>query len=196
MHYAEFIRTVERNAPDRLDQKKAEKAIRATLATLSERLAPALASDLGAQLPGEARAMLASGARSAEEFDAKDFLERVAAREQCAPSDALHHVRAVIEALRQAVTGRELERVRAQLPESYDALFALPAAAGNPRATATTRTPRRSFHRASAPAVRARSARSGSAVRAISVLHVDGAFPAVARSAAAGAWHVAACAAR
>jgi uncharacterized protein (DUF2267 family) len=63
----------------------------------------------------------------------QELLRRVADREDVSPSEALHHARAVMDALAEAVTGRELRRVREHLPDEFETLFRPPPAAGWPQ---------------------------------------------------------------
>ncbi len=121
MKYDEFVGEVANRArlPSRGD---AVQAIRATLGTLAERIKADEADDLAAQLPDELGAFL-KDVESTERFSVEDFFVRVAAKESADLPDAVHHARAVVDVLRQAVTTGELEDVRAQLPDSYGPLF-------------------------------------------------------------------------
>jgi uncharacterized protein (DUF2267 family) len=127
LHYEEFVRQVERVAPGGLDQGGSERAIVATLATLAERISPGTAADLAAQLPKQLKAAL-RGARPAGPPGLEGFVHSAAERQGLSSSEALDRARAVVSVLAQAVTGHELERVRAELGEGYDALFRPPAA--------------------------------------------------------------------
>lgn len=121
MQYDEFVGEVQNRA--RLpSQGDAVRAIQATLETLAERIAAGEASDLAAQLPPELGTFLRD-VEETERFPVDDFFLRVAAKETADLPDAVHHARAVIAVLQEAVTAGEIEDVRAQLPDEYGPLF-------------------------------------------------------------------------
>ena len=126
MQYDDFIGEVQHRA--QLDSREAALSIsRATLTTLSERLDPGEADDLGAQLPDELGRFL-EDVDEVERFDFEEFVDRVAEREEIGEddeADAAFHARVVMDVVDEAVTGGELEDVRHQLPEDegYDQLF-------------------------------------------------------------------------
>ncbi len=121
MQYDEFIGRVQNRA--RLGTTgEAVRATRATLEVLGQRLFGGEAKDLAAQLPREVAIYLEAEARS-ESFGLQEFFRRVSEREQVELPDGIHHARAVISVVRDAVTEGELEDVMAQLPEEYRALF-------------------------------------------------------------------------
>jgi uncharacterized protein (DUF2267 family) len=132
MRYEELVRCVEQIAAVGLTREGAERAIVATLTTLSDCLPADTAHDLADQLPIPAKAYLTRGGAQPHMLSLTEFLERLAELEGVSSSEALDHARAVMDALREAVTGHELQNVRAVLPSEYEALFALPAAAGWP----------------------------------------------------------------
>lgn len=100
----------------------AEKAIRATLETLKERLAGNEPSNLAAQLPPEI-ADFVEGDGGREAFFVQEFYERVAQKEGTDSEEAVKHARAVGTVLQMAVSGGELEDVRSQLGNDYEELF-------------------------------------------------------------------------
>ena len=101
----------------------AEKAVRATLETLKERLAGNEPSNLAAQLPPEI-AIFVEGDGGREAFSVQEFYERVAQKEGTTNSEeAVKHARAVATVLQTAVSGGELEDVRSQLGNDYEELF-------------------------------------------------------------------------
>jgi uncharacterized protein (DUF2267 family) len=121
MHYDEFIGRVQNRA--RLASSgEAVRAIRATLEVLGERLFGGEAQDLAAQLPREIAHYLTADGGS-ESFGLQEFFRRVSEREQVELPDAIHHARAVISVVRDAVSEGEMQDVLAQLPEEYNALF-------------------------------------------------------------------------
>lgn len=127
MQYIEFVRGVEERAAGGLDHEEAERAIRATLATLAEYVSAKETSDLAAQLPRELKAMLAKRTSAGESFPPKEFLRRVAAREELSASEAFDRTRAVFDVLADAVTAGELDDVLADLPNECKELFKAPA---------------------------------------------------------------------
>lgn len=121
MEYSEFVARVEACAPGHMTEVDAGRAIDATLATLAERVSSKEAADLAAQLPKEMKAPLATAESGPFAFG--EFLRRVAEREGLSPSEALHHARAVVHVLGEAVTPGEIDDVRAELPEDFEPLF-------------------------------------------------------------------------
>jgi uncharacterized protein (DUF2267 family) len=111
-----FIATVELNTG--LSRPDAERAARATLETLAERLAPGEARDLAERLPAELAPYLAT-TDPAEPIDIDEFLRRVAQREQVDISAAERHARAVFEALGRTVGDDEIDDMVAELPHDF-----------------------------------------------------------------------------
>jgi len=123
MKHDEFIGQVQHRA--RLSSRgAAERATRATLETLAERLAGGEAKDLAAQLPPELAEHLRSGwSAMGERFSLEEFFRRVSQREGADLPEAVFHARAVIEVLSEAVSRGEMDDVRAQLPAEFNRLF-------------------------------------------------------------------------
>jgi uncharacterized protein (DUF2267 family) len=99
----------------------AERAVRATLETLGERLPEGLADNLAAQLPQEIgehlrRTELLGGIGTGERFDRNEFITRVMERSGTDPGQATYQARVVFEVLDEAATGGLMERVRDALP--------------------------------------------------------------------------------
>jgi uncharacterized protein (DUF2267 family) len=117
----EFIAEV-RNLAELDSNEEAEKATRATLETLRERLAGNEPSNLAAQLPPEI-ALYVEGDGGRESFSVQEFYERVAEREGVGHDEAIRHARAVATVLQAAVTGGEIDNVRSQLGNEYEELF-------------------------------------------------------------------------
>jgi len=123
MTYDEFVGQVQHRAR-RASIGEAVAAIRATLETLAERLAGNAALKLAAQLPqdiGEYLRKPYSGAL--ESFSLQEFFERVTEREHADRPDAVYHARVVMEVLSEAVSGGEIQKVLAQLPDEFSTLF-------------------------------------------------------------------------
>ncbi len=108
-------------------KEEVEKATRATLETLKERLAGNEPSNLAAQLPPEIAPYL-DGEGGRESFSVDEFYERVAQREGVSQDEAVKHARAVATVVQTAVTGGEVDDVRSQLGNDYEELFGQPGA--------------------------------------------------------------------
>ncbi len=123
MKHDEFIGQVQHRA--RLGSRgEAERATRATLETLAERLAGGEAKGLASQLPQEIGEHLRrEWSGMGERFSLDEFFRRVSLREGVDLPDAIFHARAVIEVVSQAVSKGEMNDVRAQLPAEFDRLF-------------------------------------------------------------------------
>ena len=123
MKHDEFIGQVQHRA--RLSSRgAAERATRATLETLAERLSGGEAKDLAAQLPPEIGEHLrGSWSAIGDRFSLDEFFKRVSRREGTDLPDAVFHARVVIEVLREAVSKGEMDDIRAQLPAEFDRLI-------------------------------------------------------------------------
>ncbi|MDQ1521917.1 MAG: hypothetical protein QOI55_2990 [Actinomycetota bacterium] len=119
--YDAFLAVVQRWI--RVDNTVAERATRAVLQTLAERLSKADASQLAAQLPAELVEMLEplDTTGGPEEFDVDEFVRRVAEREHVDLDTAEEHARAVFAAVRSAVIRPEFDLLAA-LPEDIRTL--------------------------------------------------------------------------
>jgi uncharacterized protein (DUF2267 family) len=106
-----------------LDREAAERATRAVLETLAERLSQGEARDLAERLPDAPAAWLHTTG-GPEPFHYDEFLRRVAAREGTDVETAAHHARAMFRALAQSVDGDELADVAAELPQDFAPLIA------------------------------------------------------------------------
>ncbi len=134
MKHDEFIGQVQHRA--RLSSRgAAERATRATLEILAERLAGGEAKDLAAQLPPELAEHLRGGwSAMGERFSLEEFFRRVSQREGVDLPEAVFHARAVIEVLSEAVSQGEMDDVRAQLPAEFNRLFEAGSAGQMPAA--------------------------------------------------------------
>jgi uncharacterized protein (DUF2267 family) len=117
----QFIAEV-KNLAELGSDEDAQKATRATLETLRERLAGEELLDLAAQLPPEI-APYVEGAGGRESFSVEEFYERVARKEGVSNDEAIRHARTVATVLQTAVTGGELEDIRSQLGNGYEEIF-------------------------------------------------------------------------
>ncbi len=122
MNYSEFIGHVQ-NRGRMASEGEALTATRATLEVLGQRLAGGEPSNLGAQLPEEIARFLMVEGGAGERFDLDEFFRRVGEREGVDLPVSVHHARAVIAVLQDAVSRGEIDDVRAQLPEEFTPLF-------------------------------------------------------------------------
>jgi uncharacterized protein (DUF2267 family) len=122
----QFIAEV-RNLAELANDEEAQKATRATLETLRERLAGNEPSNLAAQLPPKV-ASYVEGSGSGEPFSVDEFYDRVAQKEGVDHDEAVKHARAVATVVQTAVTGGEVDDVRSQLGNEYGELFGQPGA--------------------------------------------------------------------
>lgn len=124
MKYDQFIKHVQSFA--QLNSRdEAERATRATLETIKERIVGNEASQLAAQLPKELSEYLRG--REGEDgqyFRIEEFLQRVSEKEGVEPTAAAIHARAVIAVLQQAVSPGEFADVRSNFSDDYEDLFA------------------------------------------------------------------------
>jgi uncharacterized protein (DUF2267 family) len=104
--------------------ERAEAATRATLTVLGDYIAGGEGHDLAAQLPQGLAELLhrQSPARSFI-FSLNDFLQRVGEEEGVESGAAEAHARAVVDVLKEAVSGGEMQDVRRQFPSKFDPLF-------------------------------------------------------------------------
>ncbi|ELZ16792.1 hypothetical protein C477_14303 [Haloterrigena salina JCM 13891] len=89
------------------------------MTTLSERIQPDDAENLGAKLPDELDRFL-EAVDDVERFDFDEFVDRVAESEEIGEddqADAAFHARVVTDVVAEAVTSGELEDIERQLSE-------------------------------------------------------------------------------
>ena len=128
MKHDEFIARV-RNLAEVHTNEEAERAIRATLETLRERLAGNEPNNPANQLPPEtADPLRAEGGR--DSFSLAEFYRRVADKEGVEELEAIRHARAVVTVTEESVTTGEMGHVRDQLNPEYAELFGQPGAGG------------------------------------------------------------------
>jgi uncharacterized protein (DUF2267 family) len=106
-----------------ISRERAERAVEATLRTLSERITGGEVRQLRVLLPREMRPLLPVVPEEAERFGLDEFLRRVAEREGVDRPAAAEHARAVFVALGMAVAPGELKDVARQLPKEFDVLL-------------------------------------------------------------------------
>ena len=121
MQYDEFMGLVHNRA--RLASSgEAVRATRATLEVLGQRLFGGEPKDLAAQLPQEVGRFLLETEKS-ESFGLDEFYERVGDKEGIDLPVAVHHSRAVMSVVQEAVSAGEWDDLQEQLPDEYDDLF-------------------------------------------------------------------------
>ncbi len=138
MEYEEFIGRVQERAE--LDSpKEAAAAVKATLGTLGEMLSPRERHDLASELTKPLKEWLtlwmeqpARELTNPHRFNLEEFYNRVAARSEVGYPAAIKHSQAVVQVLREAVSGGELRDVLRELPEEYEELLS-----GQPRGPAS-----------------------------------------------------------
>ncbi|HEX2317053.1 MAG TPA: DUF2267 domain-containing protein [Thermomonospora sp.] len=129
MKHDEFIGLVQNRA--RLSSRgEAERACRATLETLGERVPEGLADKLAAQLPHEIgehlrRTEVYGGAGTGERFDRRGFIERVAVRAGVDDPKAAYIARSVLEVVDEATQGKITSKVGESLPPDIRELVTL-----------------------------------------------------------------------
>jgi uncharacterized protein (DUF2267 family) len=89
---------------------------------LGERLQQGERDDLASQLPEEVAHYLAEGDGEVK-YDLNDFYQKVSEREGSELQDAIHHSKAVMSVLRDAVSIGELKDMDTQLPPEFADLF-------------------------------------------------------------------------
>ncbi|WP_265111739.1 DUF2267 domain-containing protein [Halosolutus halophilus] len=135
MKYDGFIGEVQHRA--QLDSREAALGTsRVTLTTLSERIDPGLAENLGAKLP-EKLGRFREEVDDVERFAFDEFVDRVVEREdigEVEPADAAFHAQVVVDVVDEAVTEGALQDVEDQPPdgEGYENLFEIADAEGSP----------------------------------------------------------------
>jgi len=122
MQMYEFVGQVQ-NGAHLPSMEMALNATRATLETLAERLGADEARHLAAQLPQGIGQYLGGRKAVAEHFSSKEFLKRISAREGTDLQVSSHHARAVLDALKLAVSDGEMRSVLEHLPADYAPLF-------------------------------------------------------------------------
>lgn len=121
MDYAQIIGLIQQSGG--VDRATAERAARATLQTLAERLPRAEARHLLAELPAEMKPWVYTE-RDGEPFGLDEFLDRVAKREDTDLGTALRDARAVFFALGRALGPDGVAHLASVLPKTFEPLLA------------------------------------------------------------------------
>jgi uncharacterized protein (DUF2267 family) len=120
---------------------EAERALRATIAVLGERLTDDEAEALASRLPGQLERVLDASEYDGD-FDAAEFYERVRRRENTGPGVAKEHADIALRAIGAALDEETCIRLRRALPEPIGRLF-LAAEEGTPPPYADAERPGR-----------------------------------------------------
>jgi uncharacterized protein (DUF2267 family) len=119
--YERFITTIEQKAG--ISWEKAERAARATLETLGERISRGQARDLASDLPHDIGRWLLDAPSAGESFDPAEFVRRVAEREGIDTDTAERHIKAVFVALARLIVHKEVEDLASELSKDYQPLL-------------------------------------------------------------------------
>lgn len=126
MHHDQFLGKVQ-SAAHLPDRGAAERAARATLETLGERIPAGLADNLAAQLPHEIGEHLrrpdTGRPGAAKRFDKLEFIARVSARAGVNETKAASLSHAVAGVVDDATDGMLSTKVASSLPEDISALL-------------------------------------------------------------------------
>ena len=102
------------------DNRSAERAVKATLTVLGQRLEGGEAKDLASQLPGGLADALPNEG-GGERFDVDTFYQRIAEQEGdgVTVAQARQHARAIAKGLETALTDGEWQNFTSQLPKDF-----------------------------------------------------------------------------
>ncbi|MBD2414773.1 hypothetical protein FACHB389_24945 [Nostoc calcicola FACHB-389] len=124
MEYDEFITHVQSLAQSD-SREEAERATRATLETLKERITGDEAQELAANLPQQLSDCLRRReGDSGRSFNLQEFIARVSQKENIEPTITAIHVRAVFAVLQNAIKPEIFAAFHAHLSHDYEELFA------------------------------------------------------------------------
>ncbi|MBE9376014.1 DUF2267 domain-containing protein [Saccharopolyspora sp. HNM0983] len=118
-----FVRDVQAQA-DLKSTADAERACRATVSALGERLTARQAEELGSGLPENLEPSLTRHSGKAQRFDAHEFLDKVSGEIGSVDEDEVEtEVKAVLHTIREWAPRRQVETTIAQLPGDLAAMF-------------------------------------------------------------------------
>lgn len=123
MEYSEFITHVQSLAQSN-SREEAERATRATLETLKERIPGDEVQEVAAELPSElSETLQATDAKGSESFNLQEFISRVSQRENIEPTTTAIHVRAVFAVLQNAINPEKFAKFHHYFSHDYEELF-------------------------------------------------------------------------
>lgn len=123
MEHEEFITHVQSLAQSD-SREEAERATRATLETIKERIPGDEATEIASELPQQlGNSLRGRQGESAESFNLQEFITRTSQRENIEPTVAAIHVRAVFAVLQNAVTPTKFTKFHTYFSHDYEELF-------------------------------------------------------------------------
>lgn len=124
MEYDEFITHVQSLAQSD-SREEAERATRATLETIKERIAGNEAQELARILPEPlSNCLRGAETEQGQIFDLQEFIARTSKKENIEPTTAAMHVRAVFAVLQNAIKPETFASFHAHFSHDYEELFA------------------------------------------------------------------------
>lgn len=124
MRHEEFVARVQ-ELTGFTSREDADRLIRATLATLSERLIDTEVHALAIELPPPLAEALSRGA-CGDDFDLPEFYDRISRREGVALSFGVEHAQVVCRVLAEALSNDALTRLHKELSPPLAELFRVP----------------------------------------------------------------------
>jgi uncharacterized protein (DUF2267 family) len=123
MEYNEFITHVQSLAQSN-SREEAERATRATLETITERIPGDEFKEVAAELPQElAQSLQRREGEISEPFNLQEFISRVSQRENIEPTTTVIHVRAVFAVLQNAINPEKFSKFHNYFDHDYEELF-------------------------------------------------------------------------
>ncbi|MDB9447355.1 DUF2267 domain-containing protein [Anabaena sp. CS-542/02] len=123
MQYNEFITHVQSLAQSN-SREEAERATRATLETITERIPGDEFKEVAAELPQElAQSLQRREGEISEPFNLQEFISRVSQRENIEPTTSAIHVRAVFAVLQNAINPEKFSKFHNYFDHDYEELF-------------------------------------------------------------------------
>lgn len=123
MEYDEFITHVQ-SLTQSDSREEAERATRATLETLKERIAAQEADELAANLPQQLGDYLrGKQGDSGGSFNLQEFIARASQKEDIEPTTVAIHVRAVFTVLQNAISPELFATLHSHFSHDYEEMF-------------------------------------------------------------------------
>ena len=123
MEYDEFITHVQ-SLTQSDSREEAERATRATLETLKERIAAHEAEELAANLPQQLGDYLrGKQGDSGGSFNLQEFIARASQKEDIEPTTVAIHVRAVFTVLQNAISPEVFAALHSHFSHDYEEMF-------------------------------------------------------------------------
>lgn len=123
MEYDEFITHVQ-SLTQSDSREEAERATRATLETLKERIADSEAQELAANLPQQLGDYLrGKEGDSGGSFNLQEFIARASQKENIEPTTVAIHVRAVFTVLQNSISPELFAALHARFSHDYEEMF-------------------------------------------------------------------------